>query len=135
MARAIEAARLQRENAELKRRADVQLTLIGNTAMEQLSTKIDKLSQTKSRVMIVGPSGGGKEAAAHQLHARSPRATNNFIGVHTAMLGDDAEQIDRTLFGYEVGGQIEPGLFEQAHGGTLYLDEICSFPKRSKKRY
>ena len=100
--------------------------------MEQLSTKIDKLSQTKSRVMIVGPSGSGKEAAAHQL-PRSPRATGNFISVHTAMLGDDGEQIDRMLFGFEEGGQIEPGLFEQAHGGTLYLDEICSFPLRQQK--
>ena len=56
VARAIEAARLQRENTELKRRADVQLTLVGRAAaIEQLKTKIDKLSQTKSRVMIVGP--------------------------------------------------------------------------------
>jgi two-component system nitrogen regulation response regulator NtrX len=63
--RAIESARLLRENTELKRRASVQFALIGNaTAMEQLSTKIDKLAQSNSRVMIVGPSGSGKEAAA-----------------------------------------------------------------------
>ncbi len=134
VARAIEAARLQRENTELKRRADIQLTLIGQaSAMEQLNTKIDKLAQTKSRVMIVGPSGAGKEAAAHQLHARSPRAANNFISVHTAMMGDDMEQIDRLLFGYQDGELIETGLFEQAHGGTLYLDEIASFPQRQQK--
>ncbi len=134
VARAIEAARLQRENTELKRRADIQLTLIGQaSAMEQLNTKIDKLAQTKSRVMIVGPSGAGKEAAAHQLHARSPRSANNFISVHTAMMGDDMEQIDRLLFGYEDGDLIETGLFEQAHGGTLYLDEIASFPQRQQK--
>ena len=134
VARAIEAARLQRENAELKRRADIQLTLIGQASvMEQLNTKIDKLAQTKSRVMIVGPSGSGKEAAAHQLHARSPRAANNFISVHAAMMGDDAEQIDKLLFGYEEGDLVEPGLFEQAHGGTLYLDEVCGFPVRLQK--
>jgi two-component system nitrogen regulation response regulator NtrX len=134
VSRAIQAARLQRENAELRRRADVQLTLVGKaTVMEQLSTKIDKLSQTKSRVMIVGPSGAGKEAAAHQLHARSPRASGNFISVHTAMLGDDMDQIDRLLFGVETEGQIEPGLFEQSHGGTLYLDEISSFPIQQQK--
>ena len=134
VSRAIEAARLQRENAELKRRADVQLTLVGKAnVMDQLSTKIDKLSQTKSRVMIVGPSGAGKEAAAHQLHARSPRATGNFISVHTVMLGDDMDQIDRLLFGVENDGQIEPGLFEQSHGGTLYLDEIASFPVPQQK--
>ena len=134
VSRAIQAARLQRENAELRRRADVQLTLVGKAAvMEQLSTKIDKLSKTKSRVMIVGPSGAGKEAAAHQLHARSPRASGNFISVHTAMLGDDMEQIDRLLFGVESEGRIEPGLFEQSHGGTLYLDEISSFPVQQQK--
>ena len=134
VARAIEAARLQRENAELKRRAIIQFSLIGNTqAMEQLSTKIDKLAQTNSRVMIVGPSGSGKEAAAHQLHSRSARAANNFIGVHAAMLGDDEAQIERLLFGYEEDGHIEPGLFEQAHGGTLYLDEVCHFPQAQQK--
>ena len=51
------------------------------TAMEQLSTKIDKLSQTKSRVMIVGPSGSGKEAAAHHC-MRAHRATGNFISAY-----------------------------------------------------
>ena len=134
VSRAIQAARLQRENAELRRRADVQLTLVGKaTVLEQLSTKIDKLSQTKSRVMIVGPSGSGKEVAAHQLHARSPRASGNFISVHTAMLGDDVEQIQRLLFGVETDGQIELGLFEQSHGGTLYLDEISGFPIQQQK--
>ena len=134
VSRAIEAARLQRENAELKRRAVIQFTLVGNTqAMDQLSTKIDKLAQSNSRVMIVGPSGAGKEAAAHQLHSRSGRAGNNFIGVHAAMLGDDGEQIERLLFGYEEDGYIEPGLIEQAHGGTLYLDEVCQFPQVHQK--
>ncbi len=134
VSRAIEAARLQRENAELKRRAVIQFTLVGNTpAMDQLNTKIDKLAQSNSRVMIVGPSGAGKEAAAHQLHSRSGRAGNNFIGVHAAMLGDDGEQIERLLFGYEEDGYIEPGLIEQAHGGTLYLDEVCQFPQVHQK--
>lgn len=132
--RAIEAARLQRENAELRRRAVIQFALIGNApAMEQLNTKIDKLSQGNSRVMIIGPSGAGKEAAAHQLHSRSPRATNNFVGVHAAMLGDDDAQIDRMLFGFEEDGLIEPGLIEQAHGGTLYFDEVCHFPQAQQK--
>ena len=134
VARAIEAARLQRENAELKRRAAVQFALIGNTpAMDQLNTKIDKLAQSNSRVMILGPSGSGKEAAAHQLHARSQRAGSNFVGVHAAMMGDDAEQIDRLLFGVEEDGKVEAGLFEQAHGGTLYLDEVCLFPAAQQK--
>ena len=132
--RAIEAARLQRENAELKRRSVLQFALIGQaSAIEQLNTKIDKLAQSNSRVMIVGPSGAGKEATAHQLHARSPRANNNFIGVHAAILDEDIGQIDRMLFGMEEKGDVEIGLFEQAHGGTLYLDEVASFPQSVQK--
>ena len=132
--RAIESARLLRENTELKRRASVQFALIGNaSAMEQLSTKIDKLAQSNSRVMIVGPSGSGKEAAAHQLHSRSPRSSNNFIGIHASMMEGAEEQVDRLLFGYEDAGEVEAGLIEQAHGGTLYLDEICNFPQKQQK--
>ena len=132
--RAIEAARMQRENAELKRRAAIQMTLIGNApAMDQLQSKIDKLAQGNSRVMIVGPSGSGKEAAAHQLHNRSSRAANNFIAIHAAMLSEDAAHTSRLLFGSEEDGQIEPGLIEQAHGGTLYLDEVCGFPQTHQK--
>ncbi len=134
VSRAIEAARLQRENTELKRRTSVQFSLIGSaSAMEQLTTKIEKLAQSNSRVMLIGPSGAGKEAAARQLHASSPRATNNFIGVHATMMGEDDEQIDRLLFGCEDDGEVEAGLFEQAHGGTLYLDEICTFPQKQQK--
>ncbi|MGC6535587.1 MAG: sigma-54-dependent transcriptional regulator [Parvibaculales bacterium] len=134
VARAIEAARLQRENAELKRRAFIQHTLIGKApAMDQLQIKIDKLAQGKSRVMIVGPLGAGKEAAAHQLHNRSSRASHNLISIHAAMLAGKASQPDRLLFGSEGDGQIEPGLIEQAHGGTLYLDEICGFSQAHQK--
>ena len=134
VARAIEAARLQRENAELKRRTFIQHTLIGKApAMDQLQNKIDKLAQGKSRVMIVGPSGAGKEAAAHQLHNRSSRASSNLISIHAAMLTGEASQPDRLLFGSEDGGQVEPGLIEQAHGGTLYLDEICGFSQAHQK--
>lgn len=50
-----------------------------------------------------------------------------------ALLGDDVEQIQRLLFGVETDGQIELGLFEQSHGGTLYLDEISGFPIQQQK--
>ena len=82
-----------------------------------------------------GPSGSGKEAAAHQLHARSPRATGNFISVHTAMLGDDAEQIDRTLFGCEVGGQIDRAFLSRPMAAPSISMRYAVFRFRSKKRY
>ena len=129
VSRAIEMTRLQRENSELRRKAGVNFTLLGEAGViQQLNTKIDKLAQSNSRVMIMGPPGSGKEAAARQLHYRSPRGRQNFVAIHAAMLEHDEAQISRLLFGIEENGRVEPGLFEQAHGGTLYLDDVCCFP-------
>ncbi len=127
--RAIEAAKLQRENSELRRKAGVNFALIGRApVIEQLNSKIEKLAQANSRVMIVGPAGSGKEAAARQIHSKSPRAQQNFVAVHGAIIGADRDRAGRILFGSENGGQVEAGLLEQAHGGTVFIDEIGSFP-------
>ncbi len=132
--RAIEAAKLQRENMELRRKVEVNFTLIGQAnVMEQLNTKIDKLAQANSRVMIMGPAGAGKEAAARQIHNKSPRVNQNFIAVHGAIIGGDTDQAHRILFGLEADGMIETGLIEQAHGGTLFLDDISNFPLALQK--
>jgi two-component system nitrogen regulation response regulator NtrX len=127
---ALEAARLRRENQELKVRAGTDNELIGKSvAINQVRQVIDRVAPTGSRVMIFGPSGSGKEIAARALHARSKRSSASFVVVNCAVLRP--EQIETELFGIEgdaqgVGRKI--GLFEQAHGGTLYLDEVSDMP-------
>jgi two-component system nitrogen regulation response regulator NtrX len=130
--RAIEAARLRRENEELKLRAGGDETLIGvSHAVNQLRQQIDRIAPTGSRVLITGAPGVGKEVAARLLHARSRRAKGPFVALSCATMRP--ERIEVELFGAEaaVDGPDSPrkvGTFEQAHGGTLFLDEVADMP-------
>ena len=127
---ALDIARLKRENQTLKVRVGTDMDMLGkSSAMAQVRQTVDRVAPTGSRVMIVGPSGVGKEVVARALHERSRRATSPFIVVNCAVLRPD--QIEMELFGLEGGatGQGRKiGLFEQAHGGTLYLDEVGDMP-------
>ena len=127
---ALEAARLKRENQELKFRAGPDSDLIGKSAaINQVRQLVERVAPTSSRVMIIGPSGAGKEVVARAIHQRSKRAAGPFVVINCATMR--ADQIETNLFGVEgdlngVGRKI--GLFEQAHGGTLYLDEVGDMP-------
>jgi two-component system nitrogen regulation response regulator NtrX len=127
---ALESARLKRENQELKFRAGADLELVGKSgAMNQVRQLIDRVAPTGSRVMIIGKSGVGKEIVARVIHARSKRANGPFVVINCAILRPD--QIEVELFGTEGeanGSGRKVGLFEQAHGGTLYLDEVGDMP-------
>jgi len=130
--RAIEAARLRRENQELRLRAGGDVELVGSSqAANQLRQQIERVAPTGSRVLIAGPAGVGKEVVARLLHARSRRATGPFVALNCATMRPDRLEIE--LFGTEAGGE-EPdqprkvGTFEQAHGGTLLLDEVADMP-------
>jgi two-component system, NtrC family, nitrogen regulation response regulator NtrX len=130
--RAIEAARLRRENEELRLRAGGDVELVGNSqATSQLRQQIERVAPTGSRVLITGPAGVGKEVVARLLHARSRRASGPFVALNCATMRPDRLEIE--LFGTEAGGE-EPdqprkvGTFEQAHGGMLLLDEIADMP-------
>lgn len=127
--RAIEAARLRRENHELRLRAGGEVDLIGSSyAAAQLRQQIDKVAPTGSRVLITGPAGAGKEVVARMLHERSRRANGPFVALNCATMRPDRLEIE--LFGIEASGD-EPrkiGTFEQAHGGTLLLDEVADMP-------
>lgn len=126
---ALEAARLKRENTELKVRVGADNELIGkSSALNQVRQLIERVAPTGSRVLIVGPSGSGKEITARALHARSKRANGPFICINCAVLRP--EQIEMELFGADGDAQNSRkiGLFERAHGGTLYLDEISDMP-------
>ena len=81
--------------------------------------------------MIVGRPGPVKRR--RRINCIAVRPALPIILSACAAAGDDEAQIERLLFGYEEDGHIEPGLFEQAHGGTLYLDEVCHFPQAQQK--
>lgn len=127
---ALDTFRLKRENQELKGRVGHETELIGkSSAIAQVRQVVDRVAPTGSRVMIVGSSGAGKEVVARAIHGRSKRAQGPFVVVNCAVLRPD--QIELELFGTEGkadGSGRKTGLFEQAHGGTLYLDEVADMP-------
>ena len=126
--RALEAARLKREVQELKLKAGDDGELIGQSSViAQLRALIEKIAPTNSRVLISGPAVSGKEVAARLLHARSRRAANAFVAINCATMAPD--RIEAELFGIEqADGANKTGLFELAHNGTLYLDEVSDMP-------
>ncbi len=132
--RALEAARLRRENAVLRQKESSITELVGDSAaMLQFRSVIDRVAPTNSRVLISGPSGSGKEVAARYLHQNSKRADGAFVVVSAATM--DPEHIEEKLFGRErEGGLATPGLFEAAHGGTLFFDEVADMPKETQSK-
>ncbi len=129
--RALEAAKLERENAELRLRAGELPDLLGDcAAINQVRIAVDRAAPTRSRVFITGAPGSGKEVVARLIHARSPRQNGPFVVLNCAML--HPERLDAELFGTEhpLNGSHERriGVLEQAHGGTLLLDEIADMP-------
>src|SRR5580704_13390357 len=130
IARAIEAALLRRENAELKLRAGGELDLVGaSSAVNQLRQQIERVAPTGSRVLVTGAPGSGKEVVGRLLHARSRRAQGPFVPVNCATMRPDRLEIE--LFGCEASNDGNPrkvGTFERAHGGTLFLDEVADMP-------
>ena len=133
--RALENAALKRENSALRTRSASSHELVGrSSAMIQLTGSIDKVAATNSRILISGPPGSGKDLVARLLHERSSRAAGPFVVVNAASL--DLERLDVELFGEEQGEgkALKIGLFEQAHGGTLLLDEISDLPLTAQSR-
>ncbi len=127
--RALEAARLKREVQELKLKAGDEGEMVGNSpSITQLKVLIDKIAPTNSRVLITGPAGSGKEVAARLIHAHSRRAGNAFVAINCATMEPD--RLEAELFGVEAsdGAPRKIGLFELAHNGTLYLDEVADMP-------
>ena len=131
VARALESAKLARENTELRAKMTDGVTpeLVGKSAvMRGIRQSIDKIAPTASRVLVNGPSGSGKELAARCIHNKSDRRDERFVVANCARLA--SERVDAELFGSESlqSHRRVVGLFEQAHKGTLYFDEICDLP-------
>jgi two-component system nitrogen regulation response regulator NtrX len=128
VARALETSRLKRENEELREQAGVSDQLVGaSPAMNQLRQALNKVAPTNSRVLIGGSAGTGKELAARLLHAASARAAGPFVAINAAAMAPDRVEIE--LFGAEGdGAERRVGAMEQAHKGTLYIDEVADMP-------
>jgi two-component system nitrogen regulation response regulator NtrX len=126
--RALEAARLKREVAELRLKTRADDALIGRSpAMNQIRHAIERVAPTNSRLLITGPPGAGKEIVARQVHAHSRRADAPFLVVNAATMA--AENVALELFGTEERGRVtRPGMLERADGGTLLLDEVADMP-------
>ncbi|MTH98241.1 sigma-54 dependent transcriptional regulator [Roseibium sp. RKSG952] len=127
--RALEASSLKREIRDLKQRTGEVSELIGqSSAANNLRQTIQKVSGTNSRILITGPSGAGKELAARLIHNMSPRAKSPFVVINAATITPD--RMEEELFGIEdeQGNLRKVGAFEEAHGGTLYLDEVADMP-------
>lgn len=133
--RALEASQLRREVRALRQRSGETDELVGSSAaMNQLRLMIEKVAPTNSRVMIFGPSGAGKEMVARALHNNSARGSGPFVVLSSATI--TPERMEHELFGTEQsdGAWRKIGALEEAHGGTLYLDEIADMPRETQNK-
>jgi two-component system nitrogen regulation response regulator NtrX len=133
--RAIETLRLRREVNALRQLNPQAQKLIGQSApMNGLRQTIERIAPTNSRILIVGPSGSGKELTARIIHNTSARASGPFIVINAATITPERMEIE--LFGTESGGEQprKVGALEEADGGTLFIDEIADMPRETQNR-
>ncbi len=132
--RALETSRLKREVRELKQLSPVSTSLVGHApAMNQLRQTVERAAKANSRILIVGPPGSGKEMAARSLHALSARAEGPFVAINAA--GIVPEWMESELFGMDQTNgeqQRKAGALEEAHGGTLFINEVADMPMETQ---
>ncbi len=133
--KAEERERLRRENERLRRQVAGQVgppKLVGRSPiMQDVLRTIQKVAAYKTTVLITGESGTGKELAARAIHELSDRRDGPFVAVNCGAI--PAQLLESELFGHRKGAfthatRDKKGLFEEAHRGTLFLDEVGELP-------
>jgi len=133
--RALETSRLRREVSDLRQRSGANMELIGKSSvMNQLRQMIERIAPANSRILIMGPSGSGKEMVARAIHQASQRASNPFVVINAANI--TPESMESELFGIEAspGMTRKIGALEEAHSGTLYIDEVGDMPRETQSK-
>ena len=134
--RALETSQLRREVKALKQMSPQPTSVIGRSSTANtLRHTIDKVSPTNSRILIVGPPGVGKELAARTVHNRSERASGPFVVINAAAITPERMEVE--LFGVEAANgstERKVGALEEAHGGTLFIDEISDMPRETQNK-
>lgn len=125
---ALDRTDLVKENRSLKKKIGKKFQMVGESAgLTKIKEIIEKVAPTDARVLITGPNGTGKELVAHWLHQKSERSKQPMVEVNCAAI--PSELIESELFGHKKGAftsaiKDRKGKFEQANGGTLFMDEI-----------
>src|SRR5512146_1339316 len=134
--RALETSRLKREVKQLKQMTPQTPTLIGRSAaIAQLRQTVERVAPTNSRILIVGPSGAGKELAARMIHQMSARASGPFIVINAAAI--TPERMETELFGVDRSNgsdERKTGALEEADGGTLFIDDVAELPRETQNK-
>jgi len=133
--RALETSRLKREVSDLRTRSGATNRMIGSsTAIVNLRRLIERIGPANSRILISGPAGAGKELAARLIHEHSARAGGPFVVVNAPTMTPD--RMESELFGVEAASDRarQVGALEEAHGGTLYLDEVADMPLETQAK-
>jgi len=137
--RALENFSLKKQVKELQEKSTDMPDILGSSvAVNALRNTTEKVAPTNSRVMITGGSGTGKELVARNIHALSLRSSGPFVVLNAANITPERMEIE--LFGTEgqdatngAGGR-KVGALEEAHGGTLFIDEIADMPRDTQSK-
>ncbi len=133
--RALETSQLKREVRELKvKTGDTQRMIGKSTVVSQLRQQLERVAPTNARVFVTGSAGTGKELVARTIHGLSARSSGPFVVLSAATIAP--ETMEEYLFGIEAseGRHLRIGALEEAHGGTLYLDEVGDMPRETQSK-
>jgi two-component system response regulator HydG len=133
--RAVEHARMRRENAQLRSALSGEFSVGGivgkSQAMKDVVSILERIAPSNVPILIEGESGTGKDLLARAAHAMSARATGPYVALNMSAIPENLAESE--LFGHEKGAftgadQARPGFFAEAEGGTLFLDEVGLLP-------